>query len=165
MQKRTHCASHVQVNRKSMVARLTKIRPRDRKAQKSGTFDALAAAAASNFRSGSVPFLPETTSPVPGTAAGTHSSGGGVAGASISDAGGMVGVTSGGAAGVVTPGEGGGAVAGEVPGVHQQLRGKPSAVVKGFVTEHSIDLLIVPVPPPSTLKRLDPRNMRPGARI
>ena len=48
-------------------------------------------------------------------------------------------------------GEGGGA---------RELQGKPAAVIRGFVAESNIDLLLVPVPPPSTLKRLDPRNMR-----
>jgi hypothetical protein len=40
------------------------------------------------------------------------------------------------------------------------VRSRPAQVIKAFVAENNIDLLVVPVPPPSTLKRLDPRNMR-----
>jgi hypothetical protein len=40
------------------------------------------------------------------------------------------------------------------------VRARPAQVIKAFVADNNIDLLVVPVPPPSTLKRLDPRNMR-----
>lgn len=44
------------------------------------------------------------------------------------------------------------------------LEGKPSQVIQRFVREHNIDLLVIPVTPQATLRRMDKEHKR-GAHL
>jgi hypothetical protein len=124
---------HLQVNRKSMLARVSKILPKDRRKTGASSLP-LDVTASGHARTSSA--LPDVLAPVDTTSGGIDALAEGAALTSM------------------------GATISGTESSHQQLRGKPSAVIQGFVTDNSIDLLVVPVPPPSTFKKLDPRNMR-----
>ena len=40
------------------------------------------------------------------------------------------------------------------------LKGKPSQVIQRFVRDHNIDLLVIPVTPQATLRRMDKESKR-----